>query len=143
MGLAINLELSGIPRRYEENVWGSEVRTVLDLRRGPFYLSLNPILATDLSGALAGHPQLEPGAKATVFLGEQVSLGLEYYAGLGPLEAFLAVGNQSHQLFAVVDLAFPLFDLNAGVGRGWGAAEPWEVKAIFGLHPREASPAPR
>ena len=143
LGLAVNFELSAIPRRYEESVWGSEVRPILDLRAGPLYLALNPILATDLAGPLAGHPQLEPGAKAAFFLGEQLSLGVEYYAGLGPLDAFLEAGGQSHKLFAVVDFSGPVFALNAGVGRGFAAAEPWEVKAIFGLHPREAAPAPK
>jgi hypothetical protein len=135
LGLAINFELSRIPGAYEPNVWGTEVRPAIDLRIGPLYASVNPIVTTDLQGPLAGHPQLEPAFKLALFARPDLSFGSEYYAALGPFDALLPVAGQNHRLYGVLDFASDYLDLNLGVGRGFGTAEPWVAKAIFGVHP--------
>ena len=73
-------------------------------------------------------------------------VGVEYYAGLGPLDGFAAADAQSHRLFGVADFVGSWFDLNLGVGYGLGAADRWVFKAILGFHPPEpvlpVQPAP-
>lgn len=140
LGLALNGELSRVPSRYEPNVWGSELRPIADLRLGSFYASINPILAIDLQGPSAGHPALEPAAKAAFFLARGVAVGVESYSGLGPLSGLLPAGEQSHRLYGVLDLAADFVDLNLGAGRGLGTADPWTVKAIVGVHGRPPAP---
>ena len=141
LGLSINFELSRIPARYEPNVWGSEIRPAIDLRLGPVYASMNPIVTTDLQGPLAGHPQFEPALKLAIFARPELSIGSEYYAALGPFDSVLPAAEQNHRLYGVVDFASEYFDLNFGVGRGFGSAEPWVAKAIFGIHPRATPPS--
>ncbi len=141
LGLSINFELSRIPGAYEPNVWGSEVRPAIDARIGPLYGSVNPILTTDLQGPLAGHPQFEPAFKLAVFARPELSVGGEYYAALGPFDSFLPAAQQNHRLYGVVDFASDYFDFNVGVGRGFGSAEPWVAKAIFGIHPPDTPPS--
>ena len=63
IGLAINFEISSVPRRFEPNVWGSEIRPIIDGRWGLFYAAFNPIVDIDLSGVDAGLPQFQPAAK--------------------------------------------------------------------------------
>src|SRR5262249_805631 len=70
IGLAINGEISAVPSRFEPQVWGSEVRPIIDLTAGRLYAAFNPNLTMDLRGAVAGHPQLEPAAKLAVKLGD-------------------------------------------------------------------------
>jgi hypothetical protein len=134
VGIALNTELSLVPAAYEGNRWGSELRPIVDVRLGALYASLNPILATDLAGALAGHPQLEPAAKLGWFVLEALSLGAEYYGGFGRLEAPLPAAEQDHHLYGALDLTSDYLDVNFGVGRGLGAGEPWVMKGIIGLH---------
>ncbi|GAC1597747.1 MAG: hypothetical protein NVS4B10_07670 [Myxococcales bacterium] len=141
LGLALNVEVSRIPKAYEPNVWSSELRPTIDLRAGSFYASVNPIIATDIQGPIAGHPQFEPAFKVAVFARPELSLGSEYYAALGPFEAFLPAAEQSHRLYGVVDFASDYVDFNLGVGRGFGSAEPWVAKAIFGIHPPGTPPS--
>jgi hypothetical protein len=139
LGLALNMELSDIPARYEANVYGSELRPIVDLRAGRLYLSVNPIVDIDLAGPLAGHPFLEPAAKLAISVGAGVAVGAEYYGAFGPLDAPLPWSAQSHRLFAVLDWAKPLgrgaaIDLNAGVGYNLpGTGDRWVVKAIVGV----------
>jgi hypothetical protein len=122
VGFALNLELSAIPRRFEANVWGSELRPICDLRWRRLYLSVNPILAIDLAGDRAGWPQLEPAFKASVDVTHAWALGLEYYAGLGRIGRFLPANEQRHLLYAVVDVLHTLTDKFAlGVNFGLGA----------------------
>jgi hypothetical protein len=141
LGLAVNTELSLIPEAYEANRWGSEVRPIVDARIGPFYASVNPILATDLEGPFAGHPQLEPAAKLALFVVPAVAVGAEYYGGFGPLDSPLPSADQDHHLYGALDFAGAWFDLNLGVGRGFGTGEAWVAKAIFGVHPRDPAPS--
>jgi hypothetical protein len=136
LGLALNVEVSRIPRTYEASGWGTEVRPVIDLRVGPFYGSVNPIISIDLRGPAAGHPQFQPAAKLAVFVRPDLSVGSEYYAAFGPLDALLAAGEQNHYLYGVVDFTSAYVDFNVGLGRGFGGAEPWVAKSIFSFHPQ-------
>ncbi len=142
LGLAVNTEVSWLPRAYSESRFGAELRPIADLRVGPAYLAVNPIVDFDFEGALAGRPQLEPAAKAEVMLlDDLLGLGVEYYAALGPLIAGNGSWQQVHRIFAVVDLmqipAGPVrLGLDVGVGHGLAADEGWIAKAIVGVEPR-------
>jgi hypothetical protein len=141
VGVALNTEISFVPRAYEANRWGSELRPILDVRLGAFYASVNPILSIDLKGALAGRPQLQPAAKASFDLLPGLALGAEYYAGLGPVDGLLPASDQTHLLFGALDWTASVVDLNLGVGYGLGAGEQWVTKAIVGVqweHPEHS-----
>jgi hypothetical protein len=43
---------------------------------------------------------------------------VEYYTDLGPLQNFLPVNEQQHNIYAVVDFKVGRFDVNAGLGYG-------------------------
>jgi len=135
IGLALNIELSWVPSRYEENVWGSEVRPVIDLHWRRLYLSINPIIDIDLAGRLAGHPQLEPAAKLSIAVAGGLTIGAEYYAAFGALDSPAPLRDQLHLLLGAVDLARKVggvdlaLDLAAG-GNFAGPDERWVVKAI-------------
>jgi hypothetical protein len=139
VGLALNGELDWLPRFWGEGVrFGGELRPILDVRAGRFYASVNPILAFDFEGPLAGRPQLEPCAKVALDLvPETFSVGAEYYAGLGPIEAPFAASQQTHRLFGAADVEvetrFTRLSVNLGAGAGLAAGERFIVKAIIGI----------
>jgi hypothetical protein len=133
VGLALNVEVSGVPREFEPNRFGSELRPILDVRWRRLYASVNPILSIDLAGPQAGHPQLEPAATVVVSVAEPVDLGVEYYGGFGPLDAPFPTSLQTHRLFAVTNVAHNRFALNFGVGYGFTGPEKWLLKSILTL----------
>jgi hypothetical protein len=51
-------------------------------------------------------------------LGENLSVGVEYYTDLGPLQNWSPFNEQQHNIYAVVDFKIGRFDVNAGVGYG-------------------------
>ena len=133
LAFAVNVELSGVPSQFEADVWGSEIRPIAELRANRLVVLINPIVATDLAGDLAGHPQLEPCAKLAVMVTERSSVGLEGYAGFGPFDD---LGSESVERgFAVFDYAGHTFDVNVGVGVNRGSPDHPIAKLIFGMHP--------
>src|SRR5437868_3436466 len=112
--LALNGELSRIPAAYESARWGGELRPILETHQGRLGLWLNPIVSFAFEEGF--HPELEPCAKASWALSDILSLGAEYYAGLGPVDGLFPVSEQVHRAFGVVDLGTRWFDLNFGVG---------------------------
>jgi hypothetical protein len=131
VGLALNGELSAIPRAYEAARFGGELRPIADLRWRRLYASVNPILAFDFFGPEAGHPQLEPAATVLVSLVGDWQVGVEYYAALGPIDRPLPAAEQVHRLFVVTTLGYEWFALNVGAGYGLAAGEKWIVKSIL------------
>lgn len=134
IGLAINGEISAVPSRFEAQVWGGEIRPIIDLTVGRLYAAFNPILAVDLRGDVAGHPQLEPAAKLTVRLADTVAAGAEAYGAFGPIDDLGS--ERTSRLFGVIDIAGQWWDLDLGAGYGWGDADHVVAKLIVGIHPR-------
>jgi hypothetical protein len=139
IGLAVNLELSDVPARYESNVLGSEIRPVIDFAWRRLYASINPILDIDLEGKLAGRPQLQPAAKVAITAMPNLAFGLEYYSAFGAVTGFSPLSQQTHQLYAVVDVAHvisPKLAVDVNFGAGYNLADNgdrWVVKAIVGI----------
>jgi len=138
IGLAINFEISSVPRRFEPNVWGSEIRPIIDGRWGLFYASINPIIDIDLNGINAGLPQFQPAAKVAFNIINSLALGAEYYGAFGPITKTLPLSESTNRLFVAVDFVSDYFDLNFGVGYGFTGSEQWLVKAILGFHGKGA-----
>lgn len=130
--VALNGELSWIPAAYEASRWGGELRPILEAKEGRLGLWLNPIVSFAFDEGF--HPELEPCAKAAWALTDAVSLGAEYYAGLGPIDGILPASEQVHRGFGVLDVATRWLDVNFGVGAGSGP-DSLIVKAIIGVHP--------
>ncbi len=139
LGLALNVELSAVPATYEANVFGSELRPIVDLQWKRLYAAVNPIIDVDLAGPLAGRPQLEPAAKVALTAFEGFRAGFEYYSGLGPVTGFYPFAQETHQLYAAVDYVHRVtpdvsFDLNLGVGYNLvGTGDRWVGKLIIGI----------
>jgi hypothetical protein len=136
-GFALNFELSEVPETYEANRYGSEVRPVVDVRWRRVYASVNPIVALDFAGALAGRPQLQPAAKVAIEAGAGLAVGVEYYGALGAIGLFASPAAQSHTLYGVLDGNFAVggvpIALNAGAGYDFTGVDRWVVKAILGV----------
>ena len=103
---------------FAENRWAYEISPILGRTLGDISFVLNPAFERGLDAG----PQLwefEPRAQLGYSLGEEQSVGLEYYSVLGPVSRFDASGHQRHQLFATgkTELARDV-EVGFGIGRG-------------------------
>jgi hypothetical protein len=131
VGLALNGELSSVPRTYEATGLGGELRPIVDVEWRRLYASLNPIIGFDFFGRDAGHPQLQPAATVLLRLVENWQIGVEYYGAFGPIDAPRPASEQVHRLFVVTSLQHRWFGLHVGGGYGFAAGDKWIVKSIL------------
>lgn len=133
--LGVNLELARGVQRFGGPYWDTELRPILAWGHGRWLLAFNPILGWTLNGPDGrAAPELEPAAKVRFDAGHHVGVGVEYYAGLGPLSDVAAPSRQEHVLYATGDLIDGPIELNLGVGRGLtSASDDWTMKAIVGF----------
>ena len=129
--LGINAEVSYLSARYDADRWGGELRPIVAWENHRFLFAFNPILDVSFAGAA---PSFEPAAMAVVKIRDVISLGLEYYAAFGPLDAPVALRDQQQVLYEVANLlAVRGLEVNLGVGEGLTAASNGlTVKAIVG-----------
>jgi hypothetical protein len=135
VGLALNVEVSALPKAYEPQVYGSELRPVADFRSGRLYASVNPILSFAWTGPNAGRPTFEPAAKVGMVLTRRLMVGPEYYGAWGTFGSATSNPPLVHFVYGTLDFTSAWFDLNFGVGYAFNAPERWSVKAILGFHP--------
>ena len=134
-GLSLSMEVGYQKREFSQDTWSLELRPIIDKKVGDWFASFNPTLERSLRGANAGIGfEFAPNAVVNRDVTKLVNLGVEYYGGLGPIKALDARGDQSHQLFGVVNLDFAEdWEFNAGVGFGLtDASEHRMVKLILG-----------
>jgi hypothetical protein len=137
--LGVNVEVALLPETYDPERAGGEVRPIVAWEDPRWLLAANPILDFGFTAAAwHGGPGFEPAValkrKLALHGGALgLALGLEYYAGFGPLWAPLAWRQQDQRLFQTADLAWGPFDLNLGVGEGLTpATEALVIKMIAG-----------
>jgi len=130
--LALNGELSFVPKRFEAAGTGGELRPIAEGAFGPLTLGVNPILGFTFDNGV--HADLEPCARALVRLTPWLAAGAEYYSSLGPIDSLLPASEQVHRAFGVVEMYSGHLDINFGIGGGTGD-ESFLAKAILTLRP--------
>jgi hypothetical protein len=143
--LGVNLELSLLPRRFDESGLGAELRPIVAWENESWLFAADPIIefALRAPGLRAG-PGFAPALMGLYKWQAKLAFGLEYYAELGPIARGLSRWSaQEHYLFEVINLmAIPAFELNFGVGEGLTASSSaFVLKLILG-YVWETRPAP-
>jgi hypothetical protein len=132
LSLALNGELSFIPKRFEASGIGGELRPIAEGAFGPLTLGVNPNIGFTFDNGV--HADLEPCARALLRIAPWLSAGAEYYSSLGPIDALLPASQQVHRVFGVVELYSGHLDVNFGIGGGTGD-ESFLAKAILTVRP--------
>jgi hypothetical protein len=78
---------------------------------------VNPILDNSYVGGIRSL-DFAPATRVAYNFSPKWAAAIEEYADVGPLRKFYARGDQSHQLYAVVDHSVKYVDIEFGVGFG-------------------------
>ena len=126
----VNLELSFYSKHWDESRRSGEIRPIVGTRAGRWDVVVNPILDTSFNGF--SRLEFAPSLRIAYNESPRFALAVEHYADFGELRHVDTGEQQEHDLFAVVDLARKLFDLEAGIGFGLTkASDKLVLKAIF------------
>ena len=129
----LNGEYSWLNRNFEPETRRFELRPIVGWKNADWLVAVNPVLDWALNGPeKAGRPEFNPSLKVARTVAAGVALGLEYYAGLGPLGRPVPSEEQSHTLFLALDWERGPVPMQLGIGRGLNdATDKWTLKAIF------------
>ena len=117
--------------QFSQIPWGLEIRPIIGVRNEEWEFIVNPIV--DVSFGPGGEADFAPAARLARNLGEDRSIGLEYYADYGKVGNILPLQQQNQQLYAVTD--FKVKDVDVELGAGYGftpGSDRLIVKAILG-----------
>jgi hypothetical protein len=131
----LNVEVGRGAAVFGDDDWDTEFRPIAVWTHRRFMIAANPLVGWALSGPARGlRPDVEPAFKVRADTGRGFGVGLEYYAGLGPLGRIEAPDRQEHILYLIGDLIDAPVDLNIGIGRGLtGVTTAWTFKTILGV----------
>ena len=131
----LNLEIGKVRHSLDVNPWNAELKGIVGLRKGPWTLAANLNIDWAVSGPQAATPpDLQLALKAAYSLDKETAIGFETYNGIGTTKSLGRLARNDNQTFVVLDRGFGKWDLNFGVGYGYGAPEDrWIVKAVVGV----------
>jgi len=119
MELGLANEISYARAGFSENRWTYELTPIFSKSFGALSLVFNPAFERGLSGSGEHHIDMEPRGGIAYGFGDDASIGLEYYAGLGGIGENYSIREQRHQVFAKLETEVSRrFEFNVGVGRG-------------------------
>ncbi|MBK1660736.1 hypothetical protein [Paracraurococcus ruber] len=127
-----DVELRHQPYRFTSADWGVTLRPIIDLRRGPWQLILNPAVEFPLG---RDGPVFAPAVRGVLQVAEQHWIGLEHYMDFDRIDRPAKPGGQAHQLFATTDWKISeRFALHLGLGHGLTrASDRWLGKVILSV----------
>ena len=138
----VNFEFSYAMPQFSDTRWNVEIRPIIGVRKGDYEFIVNPIV--DFGFGQNGDLIFAPAARFARKLGENLSVGVEYYSDLGAFPNFATFNEQQHNIYAVVDFKIGRFDVNAGVGYGLTpGSDRLMAKMIIGTDFNEGLPTPR
>lgn len=112
----MNFEFSYNASYWEDRHFTSEIRPIVGVHLKPWDFIFNPILDTDWTGVR--NYEFNPELRIAYNVSPKWTFATEHYAGYGPLHQFVAVDEQYHQQWAVVDHSSEILDVEAGIGFG-------------------------
>src|SRR6202163_501010 len=127
----VNFEFSNTTPKFSQTRFTMEIRPIIGIRNADYEFIVNPIV--DIGFGKHGEADFAPAARVARKLGQDLFVGLEYYADFGEIGTFLKPADQQHTLFAVTDFKLGDFGVNFGVGYGLTpASDRWVIKTIVG-----------
>jgi hypothetical protein len=129
-----NFEIGRVRHDLDINPWNAELKGILGVRKGPWTLAANLNVDWMVSGPEHTPVDFQIATKAAYRLDEATAVGVESYNGLGGGRDFGRLGAADSQTYLTMDRSFGRWDLNFGVGYGYGRPEDrWIVKAVVGV----------
>jgi hypothetical protein len=116
----VNFEFSYNAKYWNVKRVSSEIRPIIGWHLHPVDVIINPILDTQYDGVK--NLDFAPAVRVALNVSPKWGVGVEEYADYGPIRKFRGRGDQSHQLFAVVDHTASLMNIEAGIGFGMTSA---------------------
>lgn len=129
-----NFEIGRVAHRLDENPYNAEFKGIVGYRDDKWTLALNTNVDFKISGPAPAPASLELATKVSYPVSPKVSIGVENYTGFGEFRDLGKFGASEQSSYLTIDANFGKWDLNLGVGAGYGANQDHLiVKPIIGF----------
>ena len=129
-----NYEAGYSDHQIDDHHWNNELKLIAGWRRGRWLVATNVNFDAALSGPSAGPVTLDIDGKLGYRVSRALTLGIETYNGFGPLRAPGQFASNDQSTFLAADLHLGKWDVNAGIGKGYGGnADHTIVKFVFSV----------
>ena len=115
-----NLELGKVSRRLDINPYNGELKLIGGWRKGRWIVGFNGNIDFVVSGPQHDPISFELATKLGYKITPGLTLGVESYNGAGALRGLGHFGSSEQTTFFAVDTHLGRFDINAGLGKGYG-----------------------
>ncbi|HZU64222.1 MAG TPA: hypothetical protein VFF98_11100 [Novosphingobium sp.] len=130
----LNYEIGREDIHLDQNAWNNEVKLIGGWEGDRWLIGSNVNFDFALSGPAKGPPDVEWTTKLAYKLHEDTLIGVETYNGMGSTARFGQFGASDQSTFATFDTRMGIWDLNLGIGRGYGSnPDHLILKMIIGL----------
>lgn len=130
----INYEVGREDHHLDQNPWNNEVKLIGGWEGNRWLIGGNVNFDFALSGPAKAPPAVELDTKVGYKLQEATLIGFETYNGAGNTTSFGHFGSSDQATYLTLDTKVGRWDVNAGIGRGYGAnADHLILKMIVGV----------
>lgn len=130
----LNFELGRVNHALDINPWNAELKGIAGVRKGPWTVATNLNIDWVVSGPERSPTSFELATKVSYQLRPGLAAGLENYSDLGSARHFGRLADGDQRVFLVMDKTLGRWDLDLGLGHGYGRPEDrWIVRAIIGV----------
>lgn len=129
-----NFEVGRVTHRLDENPYNAELKGIAGYHGDKWTLALNANFDFKVSGPVSAAASFELATKATYAISPKLSLGIENYTGVGEIRQLGRFGSSEQSSYVTVDTRLGKWDLNFGIGTGYGSnPDHLILKAIVGI----------
>ena len=129
-----NFEIGGVDHQLDQNPYNAELKGIVGTRQGRWTMAFNANVDFKVSGPASAPASLDLDAKLSYALTKTLSVGVETYNGAGPFGRLGDFGHSDESSFATIDKNFGRWDVNFGIGSGYGSSRDRLIlKAIIGV----------
>jgi hypothetical protein len=130
----LNLEVGRVSHALDINPWNAELKGIWGWRKGRWSVAMNANLDWTISRPDPATASLDIDTKIAYSLTKDFAVGVESYNGFGAFNNFGDFAGSDQALYGAVDASIGKWDLNFGVGHGYGASrDGWIAKAIISV----------
>jgi hypothetical protein len=130
----LNGEFGRVDAALDPNPYNAELKAIVGRQTGNWSLAANLNIDVKVHGPQSAPTTLELATKLEYKLGEDAGIGIENYNGLGEWKHLGRFSRSEHQSFVTVSRKLGGFDVDLGVGTGYGAnSDHFLVRAIIGV----------
>lgn len=126
-----NFEIGRVDHGLDQNPWNAEFKAIAGWRKGKLSVAVNGNFDFVVSGPAPAPATFDFDTKIGYRLTPKWTLGVETYNGVGAFKALGHFGSSEQSTYLVVDAHLGKWDVNFGVGKGYGAnADSLIVKSV-------------